>query len=173
MHATLQYGGPSMRIEWKIEKKRGNLRPELRYSVNLEDHEKALALPPVRITSTIPKPEEHHQDYCYPEQFERDGQSAPESNSFHVLESPSHKGHSWMQSLRLPWREDCEYPEVEESFLLLREAFEKELTAAYGSAPMDVTKELLSSSAARKNIAPGILAERFLNIVHKGVSQTG
>jgi len=162
-----------MRIEWKIEKKRGNLRPDLRYSVSLEDHEKALALPPVRLTSTIPKPEDDHQDYCYPGQFERGEQTGPARNSFHVLESPSHKGQSWVQSLRLPWREGSEYPEVEESFLLLREAFEKELTAAYDSAPVAATQELLSSSTARKNIAPGVLAERFLQIVNKGVPRTG
>ena len=29
-----------MRIEWKITKKRGNLRPVLHYSVELEEHEK-------------------------------------------------------------------------------------------------------------------------------------
>ena len=34
-----------MHIEWKITKKRGYLRPILQYSVRLEDHEKALALP--------------------------------------------------------------------------------------------------------------------------------
>ncbi|MDD4701991.1 MAG: hypothetical protein PHI96_07180 [Desulfovibrio sp.] len=60
-----------MQIEWKIAKKRGNLRPVLSYSVHLEDHEKALALPVVCIVSSIPKPDEDRQDYCYPGLLER------------------------------------------------------------------------------------------------------
>ena len=43
-----------MRITWKIEKKRGNLRPVLTYTVTLEDFERALATPPLTITSLIP-----------------------------------------------------------------------------------------------------------------------
>ncbi len=41
-----------MHIEWKITKKRGYMRPILQYSVRLEEHEKALALPIVSIVST-------------------------------------------------------------------------------------------------------------------------
>ena len=60
-----------MHIEWAINKDRGNLRPTLSYRVRLEEHEKALALPQVRVTSTIPRPEEHHTRYCYPGTMER------------------------------------------------------------------------------------------------------
>ena len=45
-----------MRITWKIEKKRGNLRPVLTYTVTLEDFERQLATPPLSITSLIPEP---------------------------------------------------------------------------------------------------------------------
>ena len=81
-----------MHIEWKITKKRGYLRPILQYSVRLEEHEKALALPIVSIVSTIPQPEEERQDYCYPGLFERAQGYTP--TRFHTLEAPSHKGHS-------------------------------------------------------------------------------
>ena len=159
-----------MHIEWKIEKKRGNLRPDLRYSVRLEEHEKALALPPVSIISTIPKPEEERQDYCYPGQYERAEKQNNSNEEYHILEVPSHKGHSWMRSLRLPWRENNEYPEVEASFHLLRSVFETELHSAYESKPIADSYNLQTSNAAKRNIAPGVLAERFLHLVNKGAS---
>lgn len=159
-----------MRIEWKIEKKRGNLRPELRYSVTLEEHEKALALPPVSIISSIPRPEEDRQDYCYPGQYERAENPDSGRAEYHVLEIPSHKGHSWVRSLRLPWRRNNEYPEVEDAFRLLRSAFEKELAAAYASQPISSSHDLRTSESAKRNIAPGVLAERFLNLAAKGAA---
>ena len=149
-----------MRMEWNIAKERGNLRPLLTYSVSLEEHEKALALPPVRIISTIPMPEEHWQAHCYPGRYERSGGSAP--TECYPLEAPSHKGRTWTQSLRLPWRQDNRYPEVEESFLLLRAAVESELTAAYASAPIHLAEELQTTARPRAIIAPGVLGERFL-----------
>ena len=82
----------------------------------------------------------------------------PASGKTYDLEFPSHKGRLWKQSLRLPWREGNDYPEVEQSFKKLRDAFEAELKAAYDSLPMDES----NSFDARRFIAPGILAERFL-----------
>ncbi|MDL2269669.1 hypothetical protein LJC71_07830 [Desulfosarcina sp. OttesenSCG-928-A07] len=158
-----------MQIEWIIEKKRGNYRPVLKYSVALEEHEKAMALPPVSILSAIPKPEADHKGYCYPGQHERS--DAPEKQipkAFHTLDVPSHQGHSWTHCLRLPWRADNEYPEVEASFQQLRCAFEKELESAYASTPVKISQSLKTSGAAKTTIAPGVLAERFLRLAEKG-----
>jgi len=151
-----------MHIEWKITKKRGYMRPILQYSVRLEEHEKALALPIVSIVSTIPQPEEERQNYCYPGLFERAQGYTP--TRFHTLEAPSHKGHSWTRSLTLPWRETNEYPEVEESFQRLRAALEAEIERADNSQPMSVSGSVQSSAAAKVMLAPNLLAERFLRL---------
>ena len=149
-----------MRIDWKITKKRGNIRPLLTYTVTLEEHEKALALPPLRVRSSIPEPENSWQEYCYPGQMERvDG---ADGRCCYELEGPSHRGKSWPQTLRLPWRENNAYPEVEASFLAFREAFEAMLAQAYASAPMQEEGSLGASAASRSMVAPGVLAERFL-----------
>jgi len=149
-----------MHIEWNITKRRGNIRPILHYTVTLEEHERELALPFIRVVSTIPEPPDSWQEFCYPGQHERAGN--PASGKTYDLEIPSHKGRLWKQSLRLPWREGNDYPEVEQSFKKLRDAFEAELKAAYGSLPMDESNSLETSFDARRFIAPGILAERFL-----------
>ena len=151
-----------MRIEWKITKKTGYLRPVLHYAVHLEDHEKALALPMVSIVSSIPKPEEERQDFCYPDMLERASDYIP--TAFHVLEAPSHKGHSWTHDLRLPWREDNAYPEVEHSFQCLRDAVEQEMARANASGAMDVSGALCTSTQAKAMLAPELLAERFLRL---------
>ncbi len=154
-----------MKVEWKILKKRGNLRPVLTYSVILEDFEKALALPPLRVRSSIPEPADSWQDYCYPNQHERADGSTPKA--FYELETPSHRGKAWPQTLRLPWREDNSYPEVEESFGLLREAYERMLRETYASAPMNVESSLSSSNDVRAYVAPGVAAARFLRMAEK------
>ena len=149
-----------MHIDWTISKRRGNIRPMLDYTVTLEDHERALALPFIRVASTIPEPPDSWQEFCYPGRLERG--DAPDSGKTYDLEIPSHKGRLWKQSLRLPWREGNDYPEVAESFGKLRDAFEAELKAAYASEPMDESDSLQTSFDARRFIAPGVLAERFL-----------
>jgi hypothetical protein len=154
-----------MLIEWTIDKKRGNIRPVLSYTVTLEDHEKALALPSVCIESIIPEPADSWQEYCHPGQCERAG--APHKGVYR-LESPSHKGRSHPQTLRLPWREDNTYPEVEESFAALRDALEKELAAAYASAPVQERGALHTRTAAKALIAPGLVAERLLAFAQAG-----
>ena len=151
-----------MQIEWKITKKRGYFRPVLQYCVRLEEHEKALALPIVSITSTIPQPEEDRQDYCYPGLFEREANYSP--TRFYSLEAPSHKGHSWTRNLTLPWRKNNLYPEVEQSFQHLREALEAELEKANHSQPISECGCVQTSAAAKIMLAPNLLAERFLNL---------
>ena len=130
-----------MHIEWNITKRRGNIRPVLHYTVTLEEHERELALPFIRVVSTIPEPPDSWQEFCYPGQHER--AENPASGKTYDLEIPSH-------------------PEVEQSFKKLCDAFEAELKAAYGSLPMDESNSLETSFDARRFIAPGILAERFL-----------
>lgn len=55
-----------MHIEWNITKRRGNIRPVLHYTVTLEEHERELALPFIRVVSTIPEPPDSWQEFCYP-----------------------------------------------------------------------------------------------------------
>ncbi len=150
-----------MKIEWSITKERGNIRPLLSYSLTVEKFEKALALPPVLISSTIPEPNESWREYCYPNCDER--LEIPAYKGFYRLELVSHKGGNYTQKLRLPWRKDNQYPEVEESFKLLREAFEEELKNANASQPMNENFYLQVSDAANQEIAPSVLAEKFLN----------
>ena len=150
-----------MRITWHLEKKRGNLRPELSYDVVLEGQEKSLALPYVRIDSTIPEPAASWQAHCYPCEHERAG-IAP--TGVYQLATPNHAAGTLRQSLRLPWREDNAYPEVEQSFRELRRAFEAALAAAHGSQPMDMRGELALSASLKCEMAPALMAERLLRI---------
>ncbi len=154
-----------MKIEWNISKKRGNLRPTLSYSFVVEKYEKALALPPILIESTIPEPLESWQEHCYPSELER--ADTPKYKGFYRLELVSHRGNMWKQSLRLPWREDNNYPEIEESFNQLRLVFENELKRANNSEPMEETSYLQISDLATQNLAPQVLAEKFLNFAKR------
>lgn len=151
-----------MLIEWKIEKKRGNFRPLLTYSIELEDYEKALAVPQVTVESTIPKPLEDWKDYCYPGQFERNGKI---SDLTHYLHTPSHRSGSESGRLRLPWRADNEYPEVEASFRRLRADFETVMRNSYDSSELDETCGLSLSDETRKHVAAGVVADRLLKAV--------
>ncbi len=149
-----------MKIEWKITKKRGNLRPILSYYFVIEQFEKDLALPPILVQSTIPQPIDSWQVHCYPNEFERS--KNPEYKGYYRLELVSHLGKLWKQEIRLPWRANNDYPEVEESFKLLRDAFEQELTCANTSAPMNESACMHISHKATQDIAPAVLAEKFL-----------
>ncbi len=154
-----------MVIEWEITKKRGNMRPLLQYRVQLEEHEKALALPGVSIRSSIRRPVEDWQEYCYPGQYER--AETPLLGDLYLLEAPSHKGHSGKHTLKLPWREDNHYPEVNASFELLREAIEKELADAEASHPIEQGETLQTTLNTKTTIAPSVLGERLLRLASK------
>lgn len=149
-----------MKIEWTITKKRGNIRPMLHYCFVVESFERELALPPIRIESSIAEPLDACEEHCYPEKNER--ATSPLYNGFYMLEIVSHKGNLWPQKIRLPWREDNEYPEVEESFKKLRTVFEKELASANASVAMQKSSSLQITDTATQFVAPSILAERFL-----------
>ena len=144
-----------MHIEWR----RGNIRPVLHYTVTLEEHERELALPFIRVVSTIPEPPDSWQEFCYPGQHER--AENPASGKTYDLEIPSHKGRLWKQTMRKLEKS----PPTNE--LLTNDNYPRllitgELKAAYGSLPMDESNSLETSFDARRFIAPGILAERFL-----------
>lgn len=148
-----------MKLIWTITKARGNLRPLLTYTIELEAWERQLATPPLRILSTIPEPPESWQEYCYPNQLERAGKAGP---GYYSLDIPPHKGGSGATSLRLPWRAANDYPEVIASFERLREAYEEELSRAYASEPMQQRQTLRLRSPLLRETAPGILGQRIL-----------
>ncbi len=154
-----------MKIQWKIEKKRGNIRPVLKYSFVIESYERSLALPPIRVCSSIAEPVDSWQEHCYPQSHER--AVDPQYKGFYSLEINSHKGKTWEQSLRLPWREDNAYPEVEASFELLREAFEQELLRADASLPMEEEHHLQITNSTQQSVATSVLAEKFLQFAQK------
>ncbi|OBQ56852.1 hypothetical protein [Halodesulfovibrio spirochaetisodalis] len=151
-----------MNIDWKIHKKRGNYRPVLTYTITLTEFEKSLAMPSVRITSTIPKPPETGWSHCWPDQHERADWTPSE---YYQLMSPSHKAKDTLVTLKLPWRESNEYPEVEESLAALRDAFEEELVASMNSGAVNTQGSLKTSASAKGVIAPTFAAERILQSV--------
>ena len=151
-----------MQIVFKIHKKRGYVRPLLTYKIELADHEKALCLPAIRFTSSILEPVDSWQEHCWPGQYER--ANPPKYGAAYTLDIPSHQGRSWEQSLRLVWRKDNDYLEVAESFKKMREIFEAELSLAYASKPMDIEECLQATAQIKQQLAPGVLADRFLQL---------
>lgn len=150
-----------MIIEWKINKKRGNYRPVLTYSIKLEDFEKDLALPRVVIQSEIPEPPESWSASCLPDKNERNG---VECSTYRIY-TPDHKTGILEGKAVLPWRETGNYPEVETSFRALRDNFEKVLKQAYDSLPLEENGRLEMSPEIKKLIAGGIVSEKFLKAV--------
>jgi hypothetical protein len=151
-------------IEWKIKKKAGHMRPKLTYQVTLEPFEVALAVPMVRIASTIPKPPDAGQHYVWPGTKEC---GREESSEVYNLFSPSHKTGSSKEMLTLPMREDNRYPEVEESFLKLRRSYEKALVEAYENSAFETEGRLEMTPETKRRIAPGVATARFLEVVGK------
>ena len=154
-----------MRIDWKIEKKRGYARPLLTYTIQLEEHEKALCLPALRVDSSIHEPIDSWQEHCWPGQYER--ADPPQVGAVYSIDIPSHQGRHWEQSLRLPWRSDNLYPEVEETFQHVRARFEEEVSRACASKPMQVEGSLEASTRVKQQIACSVLAERLLTCTRK------
>lgn len=153
-----------MNIAWKIIKKRGNHRPVLEYTITLSEYEKSLCVPAIRVTSTIPKPPDAGWNFCWPDQNERGSWSPTE---WYCIMSPSHRTGEITESVKLPWRENNTYPEVEESFKALRITFEETMQAASASAPINIQGALETSAQAKSAIAPAFAAERFLQAVGK------
>lgn len=150
-----------MIIEWTVTKRRGNHRPALDYVIRLEDFERELAVPQVVMESSIERPDEGWRSYCYPDQSERKGILG----ETYRLMTPSHTAGEVRDSLRLSWRESGEYPEIEDSFTMLREQFEMVLRNAYDSRPLNCSGQLGLSDATRQHIADGVTAQRFLQAI--------
>ncbi|MGX7948671.1 hypothetical protein [Oleidesulfovibrio alaskensis] len=150
-----------MIIEWRIVKKRGNYRPELCYSITLEPFERELAVPQVLMESSIPCPPCEWEPHCLPGTHERAGRQP----GVYRLYTPDHKRGEATGRLRLPWREEQQYPEVEESFRELRARFEVVLKNAYDSAPADISGCLELTQATRSHIACGVVRQQFLQVM--------
>jgi hypothetical protein len=153
-----------MLIEWKIVKRAGHLRPKLYYEVRLESFEIALAVPMVRITSTIPKPPDPGQHYVWPGTKECGKEDVTE---VYDLCTPSHSMGRCREMVRLPMRPEGDYPEVEASFRKLREAYERALMAAYENSAFETTGRLELTPETKRKIAPAAVADRFLKILEK------
>lgn len=149
-----------MRIVWNVRKKRGNCRPVLTYRVELEQFEQDLAVPAVEVQSRIPKPPVTFEAHCWPDENERASGWRPDE--WYTLKTPSHKAMELEAECRLPWRENNEYPEVAESFELLRLEYEQALQAAYDSLPMDHADEMSYTPELKRHLAPGVAAGRLL-----------
>ncbi|WP_320170511.1 hypothetical protein [Maridesulfovibrio sp.] len=147
-----------MIIEWSIKKKRGNFRPVLTYTVTLEDFEKDLGMQRIVIQSSIPHPPGSWFAGCLPGERERGGE---ECGTYRIY-TPDYKTGEVDGELVLPWREHAEYPEVEESFIRLREEFEAALNDVYNSKPVETEGRLELSEETRKNIAVGLISQKFL-----------
>ncbi len=153
-----------MRIEWIIKKRAGHLRPKLHYEITLEDFEIELAVPMVRITSTIPKPPDAGQHYVWPGTKEC-GRETPEE--VYDLCAPSHKTGHCRDTLMLPMRRNNDYPEVEESFRELRRVYEDALLDAYANSAFEKQGRLDMTSATKRRIAPVVAVRRFLAVMDK------
>lgn len=147
-----------MIIKWNIVKKRGNFRPVLDYSIELENFEKELAVEQVVIQSTIPSPPSSWSASCLPGKFERNGEDC----SVYQIYTPDYKKAIAEGKFILPWREDGIFPEVEKSFRKLRLEFESKLKAAYDSLPINESGQLDLSEETRRHIACGLVSRKFL-----------
>lgn len=148
-----------MRIRWEIKKTQGNIRPTLSYTMELEEFERELAVDAVNIQSLIPKVEKPGQMYCMPGTFER-GQ-AWEPRDYHWLTAPHFKTGSRTETIKLPFRRSNHYPEVDQSFELLRLEHEEAVQQALGCSPISIQGELDFTAGTRKNIAGAVARKKF------------
>ncbi len=151
-----------MKIEWKIEKRRGNHRPVLKYAIALEPFEVDLAVPQVVLEEAIARPPSAWRSFCYPGEDERAGVLL----DWYRLVTPSHKKGTESGELTLAWRNpESGFDDVKEAFVRLRYAFEQTLTNAHDSAPLEIVENLELSESTRKHIAAGVASARFLAAV--------
>lgn len=150
----------NMKIDWQIQKKRGNFRPRLKYTITLESFEKELAIHAVWIESQIPVIPNSHLSYCMPGEHERSLSWKPDR--YHVFQVPYFKDGYMDGFIRLPFKESGEYPEVASSFEKLREEYEKKVRKAYAHPPLEQTGSLDISDDTRTRIASTVTANRLL-----------
>ena len=151
-----------MKVDWQILKKRGNFRPTLTYTITLEPFEKKLAVHAVWVESHIPEIPNPSQRYCLPGENERSPVWIP--SEFHRLQVPFFKIGERRDFMRLPFRESGEYPEVESSFLALRNAYETVVKTVYGKEPIHQRGALDMSPETRTCVAARVTADRLLNL---------
>ncbi len=151
-----------MKINWKIKKKRGNFRPILTYTMTLESFEKSLAIQAVSVQSQIPEIPRPHENFCMPGENERHPAWTPKR--FHCLQVPYFKIGEASGFIRLPFSETGEYPEVEASFRDLRQAYEAQVSIAYGQAPFETVGDLDLTAETRAQVAARVTADRLLKI---------
>lgn len=149
-----------MKITWSIEKKRGNFRAHLKYSITLEDYEKEIAVNTLNIVSSIPKIDDSHESFCLPSSNERSKDWQPKD--FHMVSTPYFRDGHLTEYIRLPFREDGKYPEIEETFSKLRAEYEKIVQEAYGSVPISENKELDTSEDTKQIIAAHLVSRKML-----------
>lgn len=160
-----------MRIQWNIHKKRGNFRPVLAWTITLETFEIDLAVDALTIKSLIPRVPNSHQAFCLPGVDERVHNWAPER--YHYLSLPSVtyiKNREIRNNIRLPFRESGEYPEVEESFEMLKTSYEDILRQTYGHGPISERGEMDISSDTKKMIAAKVAGAKLLNLYGQDMS---
>jgi len=151
-----------MKIEWTVQKKRGNHRPVIKYTIELEQFEIDLAVPQVVIDKAIVKPPSAWRSYCYPGEDERNGASL----EWYRIMTPSHKKGAISDSMTLPWRSpDTGFDDVKMAFDQLRKDFEQTLTSAYDSAPLDILENLDLTEETRKHIVCGVASAKILSAV--------
>jgi len=152
-----------MEITWKITKKRGNWRPFLKYTMTETEEEVDLCLPSIYVKTTMPKV--LRRSSVFPGKEEREEGWVP--GEFEEVATPLSGDRTRRGSLYLPWRPGAnpEYPEVEESFKLVQEEYEKRLRVAYDSAPFEYSGKLSMTPETKKHIAPGVIAKKMLKAV--------
>lgn len=149
-----------MKISWKIDKKRGNYRAGLSYTITLEEYERELAVHAVNMCSFIPIIPDSEQNYCLPGRNER----SPDwqADSYHYINVPYFKMGDLSNFIRLPFKESGCYPEVEQSFIKLRHIYEEVVKEAYGWEPVNHQDELDISKETKKHIAARVTAGKML-----------
>ncbi|PID75925.1 MAG: hypothetical protein CSA20_04180 [Deltaproteobacteria bacterium] len=150
-----------MNIRWNIDKKRGNYRPTLKYVISLEEHERAIAMQSIQIESLIPRIPEPGKGWCMPGENERAEGWQPKE--FHYLSVPWFKTGQHSDFLYLPFRDSGDYPEVEESFVLLRQRYEEVVRKTYRWEPIKQSGELETSPETKKAIAARLAAMQMLS----------
>ena len=154
-----------MRIQWTIEKKRGNFRPLLTYTITMESFEIDLAVSALNIKSLIPRIPNAREAYCLPGEDERSASWEPAR--YHYLSIPSVtylKDRTIEKTIRLPFRESGEYPEVEASFEALRTAYEEIVKEAYGHGAIFEQDEMDLSPETRTVIAAKVAGAKLLSL---------
>lgn len=149
-----------MKIKWKIDKQRGNFRANLTYTIILEDYERRLAVCAVNICSFIPIIPKPNQNYCLPCCDERSPDWTPDD--YHYLNVPYFKVGELSNFIRLPFKESGHYPEVAQSFMKLRDAYEEVVKEAYRWQPVSKTAELDISQETKTYIAAKVTAQKML-----------